>query len=80
MNDKTLMEDLLNNSKGACSLYMHGTIESATPKVLDTFFETLSDALNIQGDIYKEMEDRGWYTKENATKAKMKQVKNKYEE
>ena len=44
MNDKTLMEDLLNNSKGACSLYMHGTIESATPKVLDTFFETLSDA------------------------------------
>ena len=48
--------------------------------MLDTFFETLSDALNIQGDIYKEMEDRGWYTKENTTKAKIKQVKNKYEE
>lgn len=78
MDDKTLMEDLLNNCKGACDLYLHGTIESATPEVLDTFFDTLSDGLNMQGDIYKEMEDRGWYEKENATKTKVKQVMNKY--
>ena len=29
MNDQSIMENILLTTKGACDLYMHGTIESA---------------------------------------------------
>lgn len=32
MDDKNLMEDVLLTVKGACDLYLHGTIESSTGK------------------------------------------------
>ena len=32
MNDQQIMEDILMTTKGACDLYMHGTIESSTPQ------------------------------------------------
>ena len=33
MNDKEIMEGILLTTKGVCDLYMHGSIESATPNV-----------------------------------------------
>ena len=30
MNDQEILENLLLTTKGACDLYLHGTIESAT--------------------------------------------------
>ena len=62
MDDKTIMENLLLTTKGVCDLYMHGTIESAgTSNVHSTFKTALTDALSMQGDIYKTMTDKGWY-------------------
>ena len=40
MDDKLIMETLLNNVKGACDLMMHGSIESPTPNVRSTFTAT----------------------------------------
>jgi len=37
MDDKALLEDILLTTKGACDLYMHGTIESETANVHCTF-------------------------------------------
>ena len=37
MNDQMIMENILLTTKGACDLYMHGTIESATQNVQQAF-------------------------------------------
>ena len=61
MDDRALMEDLLLVTKGVCDLYMHGTIESSTPHILTTFSDSLNDSLAMQSEIYKTMEQKGWY-------------------
>ena len=78
MNDKEIMEGILLTTKGVCDLYMHGTIESATPRVKQTFSSALSDSLCMQGRIYQEMSNRGWYTAEQAQPQKIQQVKQKF--
>ena len=55
MNDQAIMENLLLTTKGVCDLYMHGTVESATQNVHHAFDTALSDSLNMQEDIYKQM-------------------------
>ena len=44
MDDRCIMESLLLTSKGVCDLYMHGTIESSTANVHQTFHQALSDS------------------------------------
>ena len=79
MDDKTIMENLLLTTKGACDLYMHGTIESAgTTNVHRTFQSALTDALCMQDEIYKTMSDKGWYPSSNAQPSEISQVKQKF--
>ena len=65
MNDKEIMENILITTKGVVDLYMHGTVESATPNVHGTFNTALNSALCMQSDVYKEMADKGWLSLEN---------------
>ena len=53
MDDKCIMENLLLTTKGVCDLYLHGTIESSTANVHQTFDCALNDSLCMQDDIYK---------------------------
>ncbi len=78
MNDHDIMEGILMTTKGVCDLYMHGTIESTTPKVKQAFNTALDDSLCMQGRIYKEMSDRGWYTTEQAQPQKIQQIRQKF--
>ena len=78
MDDRALMEDLLLVTKGVCDLYMHGTIESSTPNVQTTFNDSLNDSLTMQAEIYKAMEQRGWYKTEQAEATKVQQAYNKF--
>ena len=78
MNDKEIMENILITTKGVVYLYMHGTVESATPNVHGTFNTALNSALCMQSDVYKEMAERGWYPAEQATQQKLDAVKQKY--
>ena len=79
MDDKTIVENLLLTTKGACDLYMHGTIESAdTTNVHSTFESALTDALCMQNDLFKTMTAKGWYQTENAPPAEITKVKSKY--
>ncbi|MEF9940082.1 MAG: spore coat protein [Clostridium sp.] len=78
MDDKCIMEDLLFTAKGVCDLYMHGTIESATANVHQTFSTALNDSLCVQDSLYKEMSARGWYPSEQAEQQKLLQVKSKF--
>lgn len=78
MNDRDIMEGILLTTKGVCDLYMHGTIESGTANVQQTFNTALNDALCMQGDVYKQMSDHGWYSSEQAEAQKLRQLKQKY--
>jgi len=78
MDDKNLMENLLNTTKGICDLYMHGSIESATANVHQTFNTALNDSLCMQNTVYKKMAEKGWYPSEQAEEKKIQQVKQKY--
>ena len=78
MDDKCIMENLLLTAKGACDLYMHGTLEASTPDVHRTFNSALNDTLSMQDKIYKQMEQKGWYTTQKAPQQDMAQVKQKY--
>lgn len=58
MDDKNLMEDILLLEKGACDLYMHGTMESPTANVHQAFSNALNDALCMQDKVYDKMAER----------------------
>ena len=78
MYDRCIMESLLLTSKGVCDLYMHGTIESSTANVHQTFHQALSDSLCMQDEIYKQMSAKGWYQTEQAEQQKLQKVKNQF--
>ena len=78
MNDKNLMENLLQLEKGACSLFMNGALESSTANVNEAFKSALSQSLGMQETIFAKMEERGWYTPEQAQQQKLNTVKQKF--
>ena len=78
MNDKEIMEGILLTTKGVCDLYLHGSVESATPAVHDAFNTALNDALSMQNSIYTAMQSRGWYPTQQAQAQSVQQVRQKY--
>lgn len=78
MSDKEIMEGILLSAKSVCDLYLHGSIESASPDVHRTFSTALNDALNMQNGIYNSMAAQGWYPAEQAQPQKQQQIKQKY--
>jgi len=78
MDDKNLMENIMLLEKGACDLFMHGTIESATANVHQAFSTALNDSLCMQDTIYDKMAAKGWYPAEQAEQAKINSVKQKF--
>lgn len=78
MDDKCIMEDLLQLEKGATDLYMHGALESGTSNVHSAFNQALSDTITMQSDIYQKMSAKGWYPSQQADQQKISQVKQKY--
>ena len=78
MNDKNLMEDILLLEKGVCDLFLHGTIESPTANVHQTFSDALNYALCMQDQVYDKMAEKGWYPTEQAEQNKVDSVKQKF--
>lgn len=78
MDDKTLMENLLNLQKGSCDLYLHGSIESMTGNVHRAFSDSLNDSLCMQNEIYNKMSSQGWYKPENAEQKQLNTVKQSF--
>ena len=78
MNDKQIMEGILNSTKGVCDLYMHGSIESATANVHQAFTDALNDTLCMQNAVYNQMSRKGWYQTQQADAQQKQQLKQKY--
>jgi spore coat protein CotF len=77
MEDKILMENILYASKVLNDLYMHGVIEASNEKVSNLFNKLISETLKMHNEIYKSMEEAGFYKVTNATETKIKQTKDK---
>ncbi len=77
-DDKCTMETILLTTKGACDLYLHGTIESATPNVHQAFDQVLNDTLCMQNDIYSKMSGKGWYPATTAQNEQIEQTRQKF--
>lgn len=78
MNDQKIMENLLLTTKGACDLYLHGAIESATQNVNAAFDNALDQSLCMQDGIYQKMAAQGWYPAQQAEQQQIDQVKQKF--
>ena len=78
MDDKCIMENLLLVTKGACDLYLHGSIESPTANVHQTFTNALDSTLTMQDAIYKQMSAKGWYQTETAPEQQITKVRTKF--
>ncbi|MBO5556534.1 MAG: spore coat protein [Oscillospiraceae bacterium] len=78
MNDKEIMEGILLTTKGVCDLYLHGSLESATPTVHQAFQAALDSSLCMQSDVYAQMAGHGWYPSETAEAGQIQKVRQKY--
>ena len=78
MEDKYLMENLLNMTKSLVGLYQHAAIESPTDNIHQEFANLLSDTLCMQHEIYIAMSDMGWYKVEKAEKKQISKTVSKY--
>ena len=78
MDYKNLMENLLLVEKGACDLFMHGTIESGTANVRSAFDSALTESLKMQEELYRKMSAKGWYPSEQAETQKVEKVRQKF--
>ncbi len=78
MDDKCIMENLLLVTKGACDLYLHGSIESPTANVHQAFTNALDSTLTMQDAIYKQMSAKGWYQTEMAPQQQINKVHAKF--
>ena len=78
MNDKQIMEGILNSTKGVCDLYMHGAIEASDQNVFSSFSSALNKSLQLQNQIYSKMKEKGWYAPEIAQQDKVNQLKQKF--
>ena len=78
MNDQNLMENMLLLEKGVCDLYLHGTIESSSKDMQQTFRTALNESLGMQERIYAEMSAKGWYQPDTADQNKLNSVRQKF--
>lgn len=78
MNDKQYFEDMLTTAKAASGLFLHGTIEAATPEIRNAFKQALDQSLEMQNAIAKTMEAKGWYTAQQVDQNKIQQASQKF--
>ena len=78
MDDKIMMATVLSNTKSACDLMLHGSVESSTSEINSVFKNALNQVLTMQKDLYAAMSKKGWYPTEAAPQTKIEKAKRKY--
>lgn len=78
MSDKELMTDILTSEKALSALYHYAVQESSSEPLHCDFKNILNDALQDQNNVFKSMEQKGWYPMEQAPQQQVDKVKNKF--
>lgn len=77
--DKEMLEDALSSEKFVTSTYNTFANECACDSLKSEFMNILADEHSIQHEIFKEMQNRGWYQTEAAEQSKVVNAKTKYQ-
>ncbi|MEG0898589.1 MAG: spore coat protein [Oscillospiraceae bacterium] len=77
--DKEMMDDALASQKFITSTYNTFANECASDSLKSEFMNILADEHSIQHEIFKEMQNRGWYAPEQAEQSKIINARTKYE-
>ena len=78
MDDKLIMTNLMDTSKGVCALINNAALESDNSAINEAYKEVLEECLSQQHQIYAVMKDMGWYPMENVKSNEVEKVKNKF--
>lgn len=78
MTDREYMEDILLTAKTLTGLYHYAVQESSTEQLHNEFKKNLNETIIMQHDIYKAMQQNGWYPQQQAPQDQIQQVKTKY--
>ena len=78
MDDKMLLEELLCYEKNLCDIYMHASIESSNDSIFNDFKKSLDETLKAQHDVYKILENEGYYTVSQAEEKNIKKAQKKF--
>lgn len=80
MQDKEIYENLLNLTKNFTTLLLHASTEASSDEVFDVFCSALESSVEMQHQVYKCMEDCGFYQIKQVPQTEIKTVQNKFEE
>jgi spore coat protein CotF len=78
MEDKLIMTNLLDTNKSICNLVNQGVIESNDDEICNAYKTTLQVLLTMQHDLYKTMQEEGWYPVEDVKQPAINKVKTKF--
>ncbi len=76
--EKEQMTDLLMDEKHLAAQYCSFLSEAATPEVIRCLAELLADTHNAQGELFQELNSRGWYPVTKAEDNKVSAAKQKF--
>ena len=79
MCDVDIMNASIASQKMISSAYATFANECATPNLRDEFLNILKDELQIQSEIFSEMQKRGWYQVQPADQNQVNQAKQKFQ-
>ncbi len=75
LSEKERMNDLLSSEKYLTAVYNTYCCETATASLKSTLMSILEDEHRIGGEIFQEMNNRGWYPVEKAEENKITSAK-----
>lgn len=78
MKDRDICENLLTLIKSICNILASGAQEASTTEIAEVFRESLDESLAVQHDVYKAMEESGFYQNTNVPVEQINQLQNKY--
>ncbi len=76
--DKNIMTDAIETQKFVTGCYNNSANECANPEVKNVMMDILNEEHCILHDVFEEMSSRGWYPTEEASQAKINEVKSSF--
>lgn len=76
--DKEMISDALVSQKQITGGYNTNANECACESLKSQFMKILKDEHDIQHQVFKSMQSRGWYATESAEQQKINKAKQKY--
>ena len=77
-DDQAQLTDALSSQKQMTDNYNTYANECSSQALKDVLMNILTDEHNIQHEVWKEMNTRGWYPTEAAEQSKIEKEKNKF--